>query len=288
MITINNITLLEQFIYEADSTTTDQLRSLRFVQIKRHISNIYYYYDCLLAGIVLLNRDKVAFWKTQNLVSADFPFSSTTDLILKGLPSFQKKEWVTAMNNAEVICSHLQTLSKSNTDKSSITYLQSCIENIRYYFGLNQLSSLSSQASPITSVNEIITEEPMNEDINFYNNLVSPTLFQELIFPEKHTNPTYQLLEKIFAHFKILSKYKMQHTYVQVKNIDQYLTNHMKNIYFSQQFSMINIEKETISILEKINTYLTTEIDKYLEQCIDTQLSLIDSIHNKFKKVNQV
>ena len=74
----------------------------------------------------------------------------------------------------------------------------------------------------------------------------------------------------------------MSETHIQAKKIDEYLYNHMKNIYFSQDFSMIDLETETVSILNKINNYLVIEIDRYLEQCIENQISIIDSIHQKF------
>lgn len=291
---INNFIALEQFVYEEKRAFNDNIGPSRFVQIKKYNGDDYFYYDCLLANIVILNRYQVNKWKTHQLMIQEFPFCASSNVNNDNKPDFQKKSWYIAVENAEKICTFLKKqLIKSSLSADVIKELPAFIENIEQYFGLKKLqSSITNNVINAIEDTKISTENIEKNNFvivdNFYKTLSSPILFQELNFKEKHTNKVYLLLEKIFYNFGILSKYKMQHVYESVQKIDQYLVNHMKNIYFSQSFPMINLEEETISILTKINTYLTQEIDIYLEQCIDNQLLLIDSIHNKFKKVHQV
>jgi len=175
-------------------------------------------------------------------------------------------------------------LLDKSLDISLSNDIEKVIEHIQEFFGLKTFNPFVH--SNLQNRNHSIHTEI--EFVNIYDMLESPKLFNDLSFTDKHKNSIYLLLEKIFSNFEILSKYKMNHVYIQVKNIDGYLVNHMKNIFFSQGFSMINIEEETISILNKINGYLITTIDQYLEECIDNQLSIMDSIHKRFKIVNEV
>lgn len=293
---INNITAIEELVYQPQLNKEDNIKSLRFVCIvyggkSQHDFQEFFYYDCLLACIILVKNNLIYKWNGNSLTSKEFPLYKNTNVSLDNKPKFQQKEWSKAVENAKEICYFLEKkLFDNSLDKSVINDLHICIANLKEYFCLNPFNTFTN------TIIDIVEDEKLKDNLskktevsisnNFIKNLSSPNLFKELDFREKHTNKVYLLLEKIFYNFGILSKYKMHHMYEHVTKIDTYLVNHMKNIYLSQDFPMIDIEEETISVLTKMNTYLTQEIDKYLEQCIDNQLSLIDSIHNKFTKVN--
>lgn len=295
---INNIAAIEEIVYKPQLNKEDNIKSLRFVRIiyggkSQHNFQEFFFYDCLLACIVLVQHNLIYKWNGNSLTHKDFPLYKDTNVNLENKPKFQQKEWSKALENAQEICYFLEKkLFNNSLDQNIINDLHICIANIKEYFCLNPFNTFTN-----TIIDTVQSEEQKNNisknaeliiNNDFIKNLSSPLLFNDLDFPDKHRNKVYLLLEKIFHNFSILSKYKMQHVYESVQKIDEYLVNHMKNIYFSQSFPMINIEEETISILTKINTYLTQEIDNYLEQCIDNQLLLIDSIHNKFKKVHQI
>lgn len=325
---IHNFAEIEKLVYEEDGEFEQSLRFSRFIQIDKSQKEDYYcFYDCLCLNIVMLHRDNVRKWKTQQLMEQDFPFCIDTYSRNEDLYKSYKKEWYIAVEKAKDICYFLNKKINKNLLNIQINQdLKNCIENIHSTIKLvektfhnnkikepqeppisellinnKKASSSKNQQDKVVKVledsktnNNTLPHEKSDLDKdftivdNFVKTLQSPNLFHELNFGEKHTNKVYLLLEKIFHNFVILSKYKMEHVYEQVAHMDQYLVNHMKNIYLAQNFPMINIDEETVSILTKFNTYLTEEIDKYLEQCIDNQLSLIDSIHNKFTKVNQI
>lgn len=324
---IHNFANIEKLVYEESGDFQESLRFSRFVQLDKYQGDDYFYYDCLRLVIVVMNQHKVRKWKSHQLMEQDFPFCTGSAFYENNIHKGYKNLWNRSVENAKNICYFLKKQSDRNISNTELHQdLKHCIENIEAMIKkikkifqdnnikepqeptiselLLQNKKSSSNEKKQDNIVNILEDSTKNNDIlpeekslldnnftivdNFIQSLHSPSLFQELNFGEKHTNKVYLLLEKIFHNFAILSKYKMEHIYEQVTNMDQYLVNHMKNIYLAQKFPMVNIEEETISILTKFNTYLTQEIDKYLEQCIDNQLSLIDSIHNKFTKVNQI
>lgn len=281
---INHFNLIEKLVYDNPVG-----RQIRFVNIISHDNENIFYYDCLLGDVVLLKRSTMMKWKNGDMLQSLFPFSNYDNVNVKEQPSFHKHPWDCAVNQANEMVPLLEKfLLDKSLNISLYNDIEKVIEHIKGFFGLKNLNSfvysnLQSRNSVIENKNKLDLENDI-----LYEKLESPKLFKDLQFTDKHKNSIYLLLEKIFSNFEILSKYKMTHMYIQIKNIDAYLVNHMKNIFFSQGFSMINIEDETVSILTKINEYLVNTIDQYLEECIDNQLSIMDSIHKKFKIVNEV
>lgn len=271
---ITHFNTIEKFVYDNSSA-----RPIRFVNYTPQNNNTFYY-DCLLGESVSLKKDKITHWNNGTMLSTFFPFCDYNNIDVKKQPPFQKQAWEQAVTNAKKMILLLEEFKKNITN-SIISHLDSDIENIidniRTFFNISIDLETSQQSCELD-----------NSILNLYEKLDSPKLFHQINFLDKHKNPIYLLLEKIFAHFNTLSKYQMTHTYVQVKNIDAYLLNHIKNIVFSQHFASINIETETISILEKINIYLTTIIDQHLEECINNQLQIMDSIQQKFTITNKV
>lgn len=264
---INHFNKIENLIYDHPIG-----RQIRFVNIVSHHNDSIFYYDCLFADVVLLKRAKVLQWKDGTLSSGDFPFSNQNYVKSKEQPAFQKNCWATAVNQSKEM---IDLLNKYMIDKGLSSELfndiEKIIQKIQSFFDLKTQKNLT-----------------FHLENNIYDKLESPKLFNQLVFTDKHKNSIYLLLEKIFHSFEIFSKYQINEIYPEVKNIDSYLVNHIQNIYFSNHFPMINIEKETISILNKINNYLTQKIDKHLEECIEKQLFIMDSIQSKFNRVNQI
>lgn len=283
---INHFNLIEKLVYDNPVG-----RHIRFVNIISHDTDrdSIFYYDCLLGDVVLLKRNTMMKWKNGNMLLSLFPFSNYDNINVKEQPPFHKHPWDCAVNQAHEMISVLEKfLLDKSLNISLSSDIEKLIEHIKGFFGLKTFNTFVH--SNLQSRNSVVdNQHELNLKIeNLYEKLESPKLFKDLNFADKHKNSVYLLLEKIFSNFEVLSKYKMTHAYIQVKNIDGYLVNHMKNIFFSQGFSMIDIEEETVSILNKINGYLITTIDQYLEECIDNQLSIMDSIHKRFKIVNEV
>lgn len=260
-----------------------EIRSLRFVNIVAYDNNHIFYYDCLLADLVLLNRNLVMKWKDGNLFEKDFPFSNKPSKLNNRNPSFQKISWDTAKNNAQKINVFLAYLTLEHiNDIDLVNDIQSVIKSITDFFELyNNVNKNLVKTN--FQIRNMITD---NINDNTFSKLKSPTLFKKINFVDRHKNEVYLLLEKIFTNFELISKYKIKDIIIEVRNIDEYLFNHIQNIYFSTFFSSINIENETLSILNKINNYLTEKIDEFLEHCINEQVKLIESIQEKFNKDN--
>lgn len=267
---INNFIEIEKLIYDNPIS-----RELRFTNICAHSTGDIFYYDCLLPEVVLLERVKVLRWKEGHLRHDDFPVSNVKNIHIQLQPPFQKYPWTEAVKKSKELIIVLEgLLLNQKLHKDLFQDIEFCIENIKNFF---------NSGVPENNLAQTHNLDDYKKDIfTFSENFKSPQLFQEFKFSNKHTDNVYLLLEKIFSNFNLFSKYKMSETHIQAKKIDEYLYNHMKNIYFSKDFSMIDLETETVSILNKINNYLVIEIDRYLEQCIENQISIIDSIHQKF------
>lgn len=270
---INHFTEIEKLIYDNPIS-----RELRFINISSHDKSSIFYYDCLLPEVVLLDRIKVLKWKEGHLQLSDFPFSTFDNINIQLQPPFHKYSWTEAVKNAKELIKCLdRMLLERHLNQLIYQDIQTCIDNIRAFF--NSDLKLNSQNNL-----QIRNSNILDTDIDLSYNFKSPKLFQEYSFHDKHKDEVYLLLEKIFNNFNLFSKYQITETHIQAKKIDEYLYNHMKNIYLSNDFPMIDLEEETLSILNKINAHLVIEIDKYLEKCIENQMSIIESIHHKFLK----
>lgn len=259
-----------------------EIRAIRFVNIVGLDNNHIFYYDCLLADLVLLNRKLVMKWKDGHLFEKDFPFSNKPSTLNNRNPSFKKESWDSAKNNAQKLNVFLAQLTlKSFNDIELVQDLQIIIQKIVDFFEL--YTNTKTDIKTNFQIRNMITN---NINDNTFSNLKSPTLFKKINFVDRHKNEVYLLLEKIFSNFELISKYKIKDIIIEVRNIDEYLFNHIQNIYFSTFFSSIDIELETLSILNKINKYLTDKIDEFLEHCINEQVKLIENIQEKFNKEN--
>lgn len=259
-----------------------EIRAIRFVNIVGLDNNHIFYYDCLLADLVLLNRKLVMKWKDGHLFEKDFPFSNKPSTLNNRNPSFKKESWDSAKNNAQKLNVFLAQLTlNSVNDIEFVQDIQILIQKITDFFEL--YSNTKPGIKTNFQIRNMITN---NINDNTFSNLKSPTLFKKINFVDRHKNEVYLLLEKIFSNFELISKYKIKDIIIEVRNIDEYLFNHIQNIYFSTFFSSIDIELETLSILNKINKYLTDKIDEFLEHCINEQVKLIENIQEKFNKEN--
>lgn len=275
---INKFIDIEQIIYNNPLS-----RDLRFTNICSHSVDYIFYYDCLLSEVVLLNRIKVLNWKEGNLLLKDFPFSSFKDVNIKLQPAFNKHCWNQAVQKAEKILPFLEILlTENNLNLEFCNTLDICIDSIKNFFNLN--IPKNKVFSNFQLRNMAIHDEKEYFFSYSIENLKSPQLFKTMDFSNKHQSNLYKALEKLFYNFNLLSKYKVTEVYKQLKQVDDYIYNHLRNIHLSQNFLIINIESETISIINKINTYLALEIDKYLEKCINEQVSIMNNIEQKFVK----
>lgn len=277
MNTMDKFIDIEKIIYDNPIS-----RELRFTNIASHTSNDIFYFDCLLPEVVLLNRTKVLKWKDGSLSTEDFPFSTLKHVNIKLQPAFDKYSWTQAVQKAEKLLPFLEKLLiERNLDTELCETLDICIDTIKNFFDLNVVKN--KVLTNFQKRNMKMNEQQNNNFSSIYSNHFKfPQLFKEIDFSNKHKSHIYVVLEKVLHNFDLLSKYKVTEVYLQIKKIDEYLYNHLKNIYFSQDFSMIDIESETLSILSKINTYLTMELDKYLEKCIDEQVSIMNNIEQTF------
>jgi len=274
---IKNFSKIELLVF-----SNPEIRSIRFVNIVGLDNNHIFYYDCLLADLVLLNRKLVMKWKDGHLFEKDFPFSNKPSTLNNRNPSFKKESWDSAKNNAQKLNVFLAQLTlKSFNDIELVQDLQIIIQKIADFFEL--YTNTKTDIKTNFQIRNMITN---NINDNTFSNLKSPTLFKKINFVDRHKNEVYLLLEKIFSNFELISKYKIKDIIIEVRNIDEYLFNHIQNIYFSTFFSSIDIELETLSILNKINKYLTDKIDEFLEHCINEQVKLIENIQEKFNKEN--
>lgn len=271
-----NFIELEKIIYDNPLS-----RNLRFTNICANSTNEIFYYDCLLPEVVLLNRINVLAWKSGQLSDEKkFPFSTNKNVNVKEQPKFDKFCWNEAAQKAEKMIPFLEVLVVEKLfDPEFADMINDRIENIKRFFDISKHHN--SISKNFQQDNFSIGKTNMSAIIDF-NELKSHKTFKEIKFLNKDKDKIYILIEKIFHNFKLLSKYQVSEIYLQVKKIDTYLDNHLKNIYFCHDFTFLNFEEESLSILNKINNYLTSEVDKYLEQCIDNQLSIINNIQENF------
>lgn len=267
----NTFIELENIIYDNPLS-----RSLRFTNICGYINEEIFYYDILIPEIILLNRSKVLRWKNGQLSKQDFPVSTKENTNVKNQPKFNKSCWLAARHNAEKLIPFLEVLAVEYILEFSKMIII-LIENIKNFFDLSKdnlvLTNFQQRNTFKTEINTPFID---------FNNLKSYKAFKEIKFLNKDKDEAYLLIDKIFHNFQLLSKYQISDIYLQVKKIDTYLDNHLRNIYFCHDFTFLNFTEESLSILNKINNYLTSEVDKYLEQCIDNQLSIINNIQEKF------
>lgn len=267
---------LEKIIYDNPLS-----RNLRFTNICAYSTNQIFYYDCLVPEVVLLNRVKVLGWKNGQLSEKDFPFSTKDNVNVKEQPKFDKLCWSEAVQKAEKIIPFLEVLVVEKLfDPEFADIINDRIENIKRFFDISK--NHKSFLTNFQQRNIDLKKTNINDTFIDFNSLKSHKTFKEIKFLNKDKDEIYILLEKIFHNFELLSKYQVSEIYLQVKKIDTYLDNHLKNIYFCQDFTFLNFEEESLSMLNKINNYLTSEVDNYLEQCIDNQLSIINDIQANF------
>lgn len=273
---LKNINEIEKLIYDNPLS-----RNLRFVAFSLEDNNSKTYYDCLLSNIVLIDRFKVLSWNDGTLKVNDLPFHNTKNIETRNEPAFNKYVWNEALDNSKKLIHFLEklTLQRQN-DINLLQDIKKVIQHIKNYFNISEKSN-SSIISDLQKRN--LDTFQLNQN-NFTYNLKSPLFFKNMSFSDRN-NSIFINLEKIFHYFDLLSKYKVVEIYKKVENLDEYLLNHMKNIYLSKDFAMINIDSETVFILEKINHYLEKEVDIALEKCIEEQMVIMDSINQKFVKV---
>ena len=184
-----------------------EIRSLRFVNIVAYDNNHIFYYDCLLADLVLLNRNLVMKWKDGNLFEKDFPFSNKPSKLNNRNPSFQKISWDTAKNNAQKINVFLAYLTLEHiNDIDLVNDIQSVIKSITDFFELyNNVNKNLVKTN--FQIRNMITD---NINDNTFSKLKSPTLYKKINFVDRHKNEVYLLLENIFTNFELISKYKIK------------------------------------------------------------------------------
>jgi hypothetical protein len=213
---IKNFSKIEEITF-----SNQEARINRFVNIVAHDNNHIFYYDCLLADIVLLNRNFVMKWKDGSLNKKDFPFSNKSCSFNHKNPAFQKNAWDSAKNNAQkinVFLSHL-TLNSLN-DVDLVNDIQLLIQTISNFFELYSNINKSTVQTNFQMRNMVMNN--LNE--NNFSNLKSPTLFKKINFPDRHKNKVYLSLENIFTNFELISKYKIKNIIIEVRNIDEYLS----------------------------------------------------------------
>lgn len=235
-----------------------KLKNKRFVNICSSVnSNYIFYYDCLFSQISKLSRKSVMAWNEN--VFKSFPMQPENT---KEIPNFQKFSWNNACFNSKEIVSLLEQNCLQNDNKFFNQKVKKVIKRINDYFELK---------SP---------------DLKFSTsgaNFLSQKTFKEINFKNRNNNKIFLSLEQIFKNLDTLSKYLINEIDIEVQNIDYYLNNYLINILFSEKFSSIKIEDETVLIFNKINDFIISKIDFYLEKIIDSKLSSMESLNLHLK-----